>query len=175
MQKYWRTRKCIWIPFSVSQVFEVFGPVSRPLYILRLNSSDDLSSQALTLGQIVYYAPDMKEYTEYVLLQQLQRWLHRLTSVWRIVFPLLIQCTVILLCYFISFFPCSLKGSDASWKNDQEPPVEVHSAAWIFAYVKRPVLNQIVKTCWMSKIVVVIQTDISIRTAGQLCSIVSFF
>ncbi|XP_077427617.1 uncharacterized protein naf1 isoform X2 [Vanacampus margaritifer] len=72
------------------EVFEVFGPVSRPLYIMRFNSPDDLSSKGLTLGLIVYYAPDMKEYTGYILLQQLKL----------------------------------LKGSDASWKNDQEPPEE---------------------------------------------------
>ncbi|XP_077380779.1 uncharacterized protein LOC144020815 isoform X3 [Festucalex cinctus] len=72
------------------EVFEVFGPVSRPLYIIRFNSHEDLSCKGLTLGLIVYYAPDMKEYTGYILLQQLKL----------------------------------LKGSDASWKNDQEPPEE---------------------------------------------------
>ncbi|XP_077427618.1 H/ACA ribonucleoprotein complex non-core subunit NAF1 isoform X3 [Vanacampus margaritifer] len=75
---------------ALGKVFEVFGPVSRPLYIMRFNSPDDLSSKGLTLGLIVYYAPDMKEYTGYILLQQLKL----------------------------------LKGSDASWKNDQEPPEE---------------------------------------------------
>ncbi|XP_061129878.1 H/ACA ribonucleoprotein complex non-core subunit NAF1-like, partial [Syngnathus typhle] len=75
---------------ALGKVFEVFGPVARPLYILRFNSPGDLNSQGLTLGLIVYYAPHVKEYTEYIFLQQLQL----------------------------------SKGSDASWKNDQEPPVE---------------------------------------------------
>ncbi|XP_061628027.1 H/ACA ribonucleoprotein complex non-core subunit NAF1 [Phyllopteryx taeniolatus] len=75
---------------ALGKVFEVFGPVSRPLYVLRFNSPDELSSKGLTLGLVVYYAPDMKEYTGYILLQQLKL----------------------------------LKGSDASWKNDQEPPEE---------------------------------------------------
>ncbi|XP_077380777.1 uncharacterized protein LOC144020815 isoform X1 [Festucalex cinctus] len=75
---------------ALGKVFEVFGPVSRPLYIIRFNSHEDLSCKGLTLGLIVYYAPDMKEYTGYILLQQLKL----------------------------------LKGSDASWKNDQEPPEE---------------------------------------------------
>ncbi|XP_061686367.1 H/ACA ribonucleoprotein complex non-core subunit NAF1 isoform X2 [Syngnathoides biaculeatus] len=75
---------------ALGKVFEVFGPVCRPLYILRFNCPDELSSKGLTLGLVVYCAPEMKEYTGYILLQQLKL----------------------------------LKGSDASWKNDQEPPEE---------------------------------------------------
>ncbi|XP_054636289.1 H/ACA ribonucleoprotein complex non-core subunit NAF1 [Dunckerocampus dactyliophorus] len=75
---------------ALGKVFEVFGPVSSPLYVLRFNSPEELSSKGLTLGLTVYYAPDMEEYTGYILIQQLQL----------------------------------LKGSDASWKNDQEPPEE---------------------------------------------------
>ncbi|XP_035516719.1 H/ACA ribonucleoprotein complex non-core subunit NAF1-like [Morone saxatilis] len=75
---------------AVGKVFEVFGPVSNPLYILRFNSAEQISSKGLTEGLTVYYAPTIKEYTEYILTQQLKL----------------------------------LKGSDASWKNDQEPPAE---------------------------------------------------
>nr|XP_057931029.1 H/ACA ribonucleoprotein complex non-core subunit NAF1 isoform X2 [Doryrhamphus excisus] len=75
---------------ALGKVFEIFGPVSSPLYVLRFNSPEDLSNKGLTLGLTVYYAPDMEEYTGYILIQQLQL----------------------------------LKGSDASWKNDQEPPEE---------------------------------------------------
>ncbi|MEQ2293250.1 hypothetical protein AMECASPLE_031375 [Ameca splendens] len=75
---------------AVGKVFEVFGPVYSPLYILRFNSSDQITSKGLTEGLTVYYAPALKEYTEYILTQQLKL----------------------------------LKGSDASWKNDEEPPEE---------------------------------------------------
>ncbi|KAM4749967.1 uncharacterized protein FYW61_014869 isoform 1-T2 [Anableps anableps] len=75
---------------AVGKVFEVFGPVCSPLYVLRFNSSDQISSKGLAEGSTVYYAPALKEYTEYILTQQLKL----------------------------------LKGSDASWKNDDEPPVE---------------------------------------------------
>ncbi|XP_047220304.1 H/ACA ribonucleoprotein complex non-core subunit NAF1 isoform X2 [Girardinichthys multiradiatus] len=77
---------------AVGKVFEVFGPVYSPLYILRFNSSDQISSKGLTEGLTVYYAPALKEYTEYILTQQLKL----------------------------------LKGSDASWKNDEEPPEEIN-------------------------------------------------
>uniref|UniRef100_A0A096M0G8 H/ACA ribonucleoprotein complex non-core subunit NAF1 n=1 Tax=Poecilia formosa TaxID=48698 RepID=A0A096M0G8_POEFO len=75
---------------AVGKVFEVFGPVCSPFYVLRFNSSDQISSKGLTEGSTVYFAPALKEYTEYILMQQLKL----------------------------------LKGSDASWKNDDEPPDE---------------------------------------------------
>uniref|UniRef100_A0A1A7WJJ5 H/ACA ribonucleoprotein complex non-core subunit NAF1 n=2 Tax=Iconisemion striatum TaxID=60296 RepID=A0A1A7WJJ5_9TELE len=75
---------------AVAKVFEVFGPVSSPLYILHFNSAKQISTKGLTEGLMLYYAPAMKEYTEYILTQQLKH----------------------------------VKGSDASWKNDDEPPEE---------------------------------------------------
>uniref|UniRef100_A0A8D3DBB7 H/ACA ribonucleoprotein complex subunit n=1 Tax=Scophthalmus maximus TaxID=52904 RepID=A0A8D3DBB7_SCOMX len=57
---------------AVGKVFEVFGPVSSPLYILRLNSVEQISSKGLKEGLTVYYAPAIKEYTGYILTQQLK-------------------------------------------------------------------------------------------------------
>ena len=54
-----------------SQVFEVFGPVSSPLYVLRLNSVEQVNSKGLKEGLTVYYAPAIKEYTGYILTRQL--------------------------------------------------------------------------------------------------------
>lgn len=56
----------------VFQVFEVFGPVSSPLYILQFNSADLISSKGLKEGLTVYYAPAMKEYTGYILVKELR-------------------------------------------------------------------------------------------------------
>ncbi|XP_029909041.1 H/ACA ribonucleoprotein complex non-core subunit NAF1-like [Myripristis murdjan] len=75
---------------ALGKVFEVFGPVACPLYVLRFNSAEQISNKGLAVGQTVFYTPHIKEYTGYVLTQQL----------------------------------IQLKGSDASWKNDQEPPPE---------------------------------------------------
>ncbi|KAI4832987.1 hypothetical protein KUCAC02_015921 [Chaenocephalus aceratus] len=75
---------------AVGKVFEVFGPVSSPLYILRFSSEEQIRSKGLTEGLTLYYTPSIKEYAKYILTQQLQVY----------------------------------KGSDASWKNDQEPPAE---------------------------------------------------
>lgn len=59
-------------PGSLFQVFEVFGPVSSPLYILRFNSADQIVDKGLMEGMTVYYAPSMKEYTGYILVQDLK-------------------------------------------------------------------------------------------------------
>lgn len=50
----------------------MFGPVSSPLYILRFNSADQIVDKALMEGMTVYYAPSMKEYTGYILVQDLK-------------------------------------------------------------------------------------------------------
>eukprot|EP00063_Salmo_salar_P062599 XP_014037434.1 PREDICTED: H/ACA ribonucleoprotein complex non-core subunit NAF1 isoform X2 [Salmo salar] len=76
---------------AVGKVFEVFGPVSSPFYVLRFNSESDVTERGVKLKDSMFYAPSLTDYTLYILTEQLRR----------------------------------LKGSDASWKNDQEPPPEV--------------------------------------------------
>ncbi|XP_048852414.1 H/ACA ribonucleoprotein complex non-core subunit NAF1 [Brienomyrus brachyistius] len=75
---------------SVGKVFEIFGPVSRPYYLLRFNSADHISEKDLNLNDTMYFAPSLKDFTDYIFTEQLK----------------------------------VFKGSDASWKNDQEPPPE---------------------------------------------------
>lgn len=43
-----------------------------PLYILRFNSEEQIRSRGLTEGQTVYCAPALKEFTSYILVQQLR-------------------------------------------------------------------------------------------------------
>ncbi|KAJ4944913.1 hypothetical protein JOQ06_013452 [Pogonophryne albipinna] len=57
---------------AVGKVFEVFGPVSSPLYILRFSSEEQIRSKGLTEGLTLYYTPSIKEYAKYILTQQLQ-------------------------------------------------------------------------------------------------------
>ncbi|XP_030632877.1 H/ACA ribonucleoprotein complex non-core subunit NAF1 [Chanos chanos] len=75
---------------AVGKVFEVFGPVCQPYYILRFNSHEDIKSKGLKAQDTVYFAPKVKDFTDYIFTEQLKQ----------------------------------IKGSDASWKNDQEPPPE---------------------------------------------------
>uniref|UniRef100_A0A8C1K9Z3 H/ACA ribonucleoprotein complex non-core subunit NAF1 n=1 Tax=Cyprinus carpio TaxID=7962 RepID=A0A8C1K9Z3_CYPCA len=75
---------------SVGKIFEVFGPVCQPYYVFRFNSHDDIDQKELKIQDVVYFAPKIKDFTDYIFTERLQR----------------------------------TKGSDASWKNDQEPPPE---------------------------------------------------
>ncbi|XP_066524083.1 H/ACA ribonucleoprotein complex non-core subunit NAF1 isoform X4 [Hoplias malabaricus] len=75
---------------AIGKVFEVFGPVCQPYYILRFNSQEDIDQKNLKQGESVFFAPQVKDFTEYIFTEQLNE----------------------------------IKGSDASWKNDQEPPPE---------------------------------------------------
>ncbi|XP_016414313.1 H/ACA ribonucleoprotein complex non-core subunit NAF1-like isoform X1 [Sinocyclocheilus rhinocerous] len=75
---------------SIGKIFEVFGPVCQPYYVLRFNSHDDIDQKDLKIRDTVYFAPKIKDFTDYIFTQVLQK----------------------------------TKGSDASWKNDQEPPPE---------------------------------------------------
>ncbi|XP_052411267.1 H/ACA ribonucleoprotein complex non-core subunit NAF1-like isoform X1 [Carassius gibelio] len=75
---------------SIGKIFEVFGPVCQPYYALRFNSHDDIDQKDLKIRDTVYFAPKIKDFTDYIFTQLLQE----------------------------------TKGSDASWKNDQEPPLE---------------------------------------------------
>ncbi|XP_062334605.1 H/ACA ribonucleoprotein complex non-core subunit NAF1 [Osmerus eperlanus] len=75
---------------AMGKVFEVFGPVLSPFYVLRFNSEEQITQKQLQLQQTLYCCPAHQDYTEYIFIEQLRQ----------------------------------MKGSDASWKNDQEPPPE---------------------------------------------------
>ncbi|XP_067877624.1 H/ACA ribonucleoprotein complex non-core subunit NAF1 [Heterodontus francisci] len=75
---------------SFGKVFEVFGPVSHPFYVLRFNSVEDVAAKEINLQEQLYFAPAVKDFTQYIFTEQLKK----------------------------------EKGSDASWRNDQEPPTE---------------------------------------------------
>ncbi|EDV21203.1 H/ACA ribonucleoprotein complex non-core subunit NAF1 [Trichoplax sp. H2] len=72
----------------IGKIFETFGPVNSPYYSLRFNSKSAIERMDLIPSIVVYSAPEVKDFTGYVLIEQLRR----------------------------------VKGSDASWKNDIEPP-----------------------------------------------------
>ncbi|KAM7302914.1 H/ACA ribonucleoprotein complex non-core subunit NAF1 [Ixodes scapularis] len=74
----------------LGQVFDVFGPVSRPFYVVRFNSAQELAGQGLAPGTAVFYAPLHADVTLYVLESEVRK----------------------------------LRGSDASWENNNEPPPE---------------------------------------------------
>ncbi|KAM4837303.1 H/ACA ribonucleoprotein complex non-core subunit NAF1 [Thomomys bottae] len=75
---------------AAGKIFEIFGPVAHPFYVLRFNSSDHIESKGIKIKDTMYFAPSMKDFTQYIFTEKLKQ----------------------------------DRGSDASWKNDQEPPPE---------------------------------------------------
>ncbi|XP_027739715.1 H/ACA ribonucleoprotein complex non-core subunit NAF1 [Empidonax traillii] len=73
------------------KIFEIFGPVLHPFYVLRFNNSEHIKEKGINVQDSMYFAPSVEDFTQYVFTEKLKM----------------------------------EKGSDASWKHDQEPPPEV--------------------------------------------------
>lgn len=55
------------------QVFETFGPVQMPFYSVRFNKDSDISDKNIQVGDKVFYAPDILEYSNFVFVTQLKQ------------------------------------------------------------------------------------------------------
>ncbi|NXA13382.1 NAF1 protein, partial [Sapayoa aenigma] len=75
---------------AAGKIFEIFGPVLHPFYVLRFNNSEHIKAKGINVQDSMYFAPSVEDFTQYVFAEKLKQ----------------------------------EKGSDASWKNDQEPPPE---------------------------------------------------
>lgn len=75
---------------ALGPIFDVFGPVKEPRYVMRFNSREEIDEIGIVVDMPVYYAPNLP-FTAYVFTTHLM----------------------------------AIKGSDASWKHDNEPPDEV--------------------------------------------------
>ncbi|NXT66684.1 NAF1 protein, partial [Chaetops frenatus] len=76
---------------AAGKIFEIFGSVSHPFYVIRFNSTEHIKEKGINVQDSMYFAPSVKDFTQYIFAEKLKQ----------------------------------EKGSDASWKNDQEPPPEV--------------------------------------------------
>ena len=57
---------------ALGRVFDVIGPVTRPLYVVRFNSAGHVAERGVNQEMKVYFAPK-SEFTSYVFLEQLMR------------------------------------------------------------------------------------------------------
>ncbi|XP_045584860.2 uncharacterized protein [Procambarus clarkii] len=57
---------------TLGHVFDVFGPVQEPFYVVRFNSAEHVKDQKIEKGDLVYFAPST-EHTNYVLVNDLMR------------------------------------------------------------------------------------------------------
>jgi len=72
---------------TLGKVFDVFGQVNEPIYMVRFNSAEHIVELGIAIGMEVWFAP-RTSHTAFVFVDALMR----------------------------------VKGSDASWEHDQEPP-----------------------------------------------------
>lgn len=76
----------------IGLIFEVFGPVKEPRYLIRFNSREEIEERNLNVDLPVYCAPTLgAPITSYVFTTDLMK----------------------------------MKGSDASWKHNNEPPEDL--------------------------------------------------
>nr|XP_053647165.1 uncharacterized protein LOC128698799 [Cherax quadricarinatus]XP_053647166.1 uncharacterized protein LOC128698799 [Cherax quadricarinatus] len=57
---------------TLGQVFDVFGPVQEPFYVVRFNSADHIKDNKIEKGDIVYFAPST-EHTNFIVIDELMR------------------------------------------------------------------------------------------------------
>ncbi|XP_058887245.1 H/ACA ribonucleoprotein complex non-core subunit NAF1-like [Acipenser ruthenus] len=58
---------------AVGKIFEIFGPVFRPYYVLRFNSHQHIAEKDIKMQEKMYYAPSVKDFTEYIFTEKLEK------------------------------------------------------------------------------------------------------
>lgn len=58
---------------AAGKIFEIFGPVAHPFYVLRFNSSDHIESKGIKINDTMYFAPSMKDFTQYIFTEKLKQ------------------------------------------------------------------------------------------------------
>ncbi|XP_018419413.1 PREDICTED: H/ACA ribonucleoprotein complex non-core subunit NAF1 isoform X2 [Nanorana parkeri] len=58
---------------AVGKIFEIFGPVPHPFYVLRFNSKDHVERTGVEIKDTLYFAPAVKDFTQYIIPDALKR------------------------------------------------------------------------------------------------------
>lgn len=58
----------------VFQIFEIFGPVLHPFYVLRFNSSEHIKAKGINVQDSMYFAPSVEDFTQYIFAEKLKQW-----------------------------------------------------------------------------------------------------
>ena len=125
---------------ALGQIFDVYGPCSHPMYVIRFNSAEHAAESGAVPGEEVFFAPSSEDHTHYVILEELMRfvcvWVCLCVGVW--VWVCGCGCVLIIDIHFSflyispylpmssssSYHPLPLpfryRGSDASGLQDNE-------------------------------------------------------
>lgn len=58
---------------SIGKVFEVFGPVSHPFYVLQFNNPKHIEAKCIKVHDMVYFAPSVENFTQYIFPEKLKQ------------------------------------------------------------------------------------------------------
>ncbi|KAJ7418770.1 hypothetical protein BTVI_27483 [Pitangus sulphuratus] len=54
------------------KIFEIFGPVLHPFYVLRFNSSEHIKEKGINVQDSMYFAPAVEDFTQYIFTEKLK-------------------------------------------------------------------------------------------------------
>ncbi|XP_056417454.1 H/ACA ribonucleoprotein complex non-core subunit NAF1 isoform X1 [Hyla sarda] len=55
------------------KIFEIFGPVPHPFYVVRFNSKDHIESKGIKIKDAMFFAPSVEDFTQYIIPDALKR------------------------------------------------------------------------------------------------------
>ncbi|KAM4708967.1 H/ACA ribonucleoprotein complex non-core subunit NAF1 [Discoglossus pictus] len=57
---------------AVGKIFEIFGPVPHPFYVIRFNSKEHIESKTINIKDTMYFAPTFEDCTQYIIPDKLK-------------------------------------------------------------------------------------------------------
>ncbi|NXC05994.1 NAF1 protein, partial [Orthonyx spaldingii] len=58
---------------AAGKIFEIFGPVSHPFYVIRFNNSDHIKAKGINVQDSMYFAPSVEDFTQYIFAEKLKQ------------------------------------------------------------------------------------------------------
>ncbi|KAJ1216088.1 hypothetical protein NDU88_003694 [Pleurodeles waltl] len=58
---------------SAGKIFDIFGPIPRPSYLLRFNSEEHIAAHGIKVEDIMYFVPNSQEFTNYLETEKLKQ------------------------------------------------------------------------------------------------------
>ncbi|XP_067407903.1 H/ACA ribonucleoprotein complex non-core subunit NAF1 [Emydura macquarii macquarii] len=58
---------------AAGKIFEVFGPVLHPFYVLRFNNPEHIEAKGINTQDALYFAPSVEDFTQYIFTEKLKQ------------------------------------------------------------------------------------------------------
>uniref|UniRef100_A0A8D0GHN5 H/ACA ribonucleoprotein complex subunit n=1 Tax=Sphenodon punctatus TaxID=8508 RepID=A0A8D0GHN5_SPHPU len=58
---------------AAGKIFEIFGPVLHPFYVLRFNSPGQIEAKGIKIQDTVYFSPSVEDFTQYIFTENLKQ------------------------------------------------------------------------------------------------------